>query len=384
MPTTQSIREEDVDSLKNMEACRITFLVNGSESSAMGIRARDLIARLPAHFHYDVVHRDGKRIQDIVRFWTVLWKTEPEAVYVFDMAVSGVTAAILYKLVTGTPFIVDTGDAITALARSMGRGPLGLGLTAALEELTLRIADHLVVRGRNHHHLLASRGLLKVTVIPDGVDLDQFKFTAKRDRIRTDLGIGEDLLIGTLGSSHWNERLQTCYGWEMLDVLDRLRDEPVQAIMIGGGDGIDRMKVRAHKLGLETRIHFVGYVPYDELPAYLCAFDIGLSKQTNDVVGQVRTTGKLPLYMACGRYVLSTCVGEAAHVLPDEMLIPFDGVNDPHFTDRLTERIRYLLNDQSNVESGKRNRERARMHFDYDLLGKRLVRVLDAVRSHGK
>lgn len=378
------MHRRDVFADRGLEVCNVLFLVNGSDSSAMGIRARDLTTRLPGRFRFDVVYRNGNRIQDVRSFLGALWRERPDIVYVFDMAVSGVVAAVLYKSMTGASIVIDTGDAITALARSIGRSPLGIGLTAALEKLSLRVADHLVVRGSNHHRILVNRGVTHVTVIPDGVDLDQFRYTTDRINIRDELGIGEDLLLGTLGSSHWNDRLQTCYGWEMLDVLDRLRDEPVQAIMIGGGDGIERMKTRAQKLGLESRIHFVGYVPYDDLPAYLSAFDIGLSKQTNDVVGQVRTTGKLPLYMACGRYVLSTCVGEAAHVLPNEMLVPFDGVHDPLFTDRLTKRVQHLLHDRSYVEQGHRNRERARMNFDYDLLAKRLVHVLDDVRSTGK
>jgi glycosyltransferase involved in cell wall biosynthesis len=102
------------------------------------------------------------------------------------------------------------------------------------------------------------------------------------------------------------------------------------------------------------------------------------------VVGQVRTTGKLPLYMACGRYVLATRVGEAAHVLPDEMLIPFEGTDDPTFIDQLTERVRGLLRDRGAVEKGRQNRDRARRLFDYDLLGKRLTRVLDTVLSRRK
>jgi hypothetical protein len=53
--------------------------------------------------------------------------------------------------------------------------------------------------------------------------------------------------------------------------------------------------------------------------------DICLSTQTNDVVGWVRTTGKLPLYLAAGRYVLASRVGEAARVLPEEMLV--DGMD---------------------------------------------------------
>ena len=354
----------------------VAFLVNASPGGAMAVRARSLAGRLADSFALTLTYRTGGRGRGVRDFLSALWRQRPRTVYVFDMSLAGVSAAALYKAATGTPVVIDTGDAITDLARSIGRGPVGVAATAALEWASLRLADHLIVRGRNHRALLAERGRTNVTVVPDGVDLNQFYLHPDRDPVRQRLGLNDDLVLGTLGSSHWNDRLQTCYGWEMLDVLDRLRAEPVQAVMIGGGDGIDRMKERARHLGLTDRIHFLGYVPYDELPSYLSAVDVGLSKQTNDRVGQVRTTGKLPLYMACGRYVLATRVGEAAHVLPDDMLIPFEGTHDPSYTDRLTERVRALVDDRRVLEKGRENRDRARQHFDYDDLAQRVETVL--------
>ena len=70
---------------------------------------------------------------------------------------------------------------------------------------------------------------------------------------------------------------------------------------------------------------FAGRVPYDVLPGRLRVFDICLSTQTNDVIGNVRTTGKSPLYLAAGRFVLASRVGEAARVLPSVMLVEFHG-----------------------------------------------------------
>jgi len=355
----------------------IAFLVNGSRSSAMGVRARSLADRLRSEFDIQVAYRSDGKIQSAWSFVRFLLRCRPRVIYVFDMAASGVTAALIYKSVTGAPVFVDTGDAIAALAQSIRRGPIGYAFTVALERTTLRFADHIVVRGTNHRRLLAEAGVRAVTVLPDGVDTRQFyPSEAGRNRVREALGINGELVIGTLGSSSWNDRLQSCYGWEMLDILDRLRDHPVRALMIGGGTGIDRMRARAEALGLSDRIHFLGYVPYDELPAYLSAIDVGLSKQTNDVVGQVRTTGKLPLYMACGRFVLATRVGEAAYVLPDEMLIPYEGTADPTYPDRLTARIRSLLDHPETLSMAGENRSRAAERFEYDVLTVRLAALL--------
>jgi glycosyltransferase involved in cell wall biosynthesis len=87
------------------------------------------------------------------------------------------------------------------------------------------------------------------------------------------------------------------------------------------------LKARCQELGIEGLVEFAGRVPYAELPGWLHRMDICLSMQTNDVVGWVRTTGKLPLYLAAGRFVLASRVGEAARVLPEEMLVDGEDTN---------------------------------------------------------
>lgn len=354
----------------------VAFLVNGGPNSAMGIRARSFATHLAHEFDVRLAYRSNGKVRSTIEFVQFVKAVSPAAVYVFDMAAAGVLAALAYKAVTGTPVIIDTGDVISALGTALGRGRIGAGLTVALEQLSLKGADHLVVRGTNHRRLLNEQGYENVTVVQDGVDLQQFRQTSAGNDVRSALGINGDLVLGTLGTSNWNEGQQTCYGWDMLDVLDRLRDYPVQALMIGNGSGIDRMRDRARALGLDNRIHFLGFVPYEELPSYLNAMDVCLSKQTNDLVGQVRTTGKLPLYMACARYILATRVGEAEYVLPDPMLIPFEGVNDPTYVDHLVDRLQALLLQRSELQLGRANRDRALKEFDYTILSRRLSRLL--------
>ena len=38
---------------------------------------------------------------------------------------------------------------------------------------------------------------------------------------------------------------------------------------------------------------------------HLSIMDVCISTQSNDLVGMVRTTGKLPLYLAYGKYVIA-------------------------------------------------------------------------------
>src|SRR5205814_9698643 len=120
-----------------------------------------------------------------------------------------------------------------------------------------------------------------------------------------------------------------------------------------------------------------GRRPMSELPSLINACDVCLSTQTNDVPGNVRTTGKLPLYLACGRYVLASRVGEAARVLPADMLVPYDGTVDRGYPARLAERIRELIGDRVRLRLGTAGVAIARNHFDYDRLATRVESVLD-------
>src|SRR4051812_34978196 len=94
---------------------KVVFLVNGAEGSAMGERASAFANRVTRQFETDVVFRAAGRGHAIAHMLRRLREIDPAVCVVFDMAASGVAAAGAHKLLTGTPFVVDTGDAIVEL-----------------------------------------------------------------------------------------------------------------------------------------------------------------------------------------------------------------------------------------------------------------------------
>lgn len=353
---------------------KVVFLVNGSEAGAIGIRARSFAERLADGSDIRIAYRSDSRVRAIGVFLRVLREVRPAVCYVFDMAYSGIVAATLYRAFHRCRVIVDTGDAVYQLAKSVGtRGRIGLALTWLLEEAGLRLADELVVRSNFHAELVSAKGY-RATVIPDGVDPEQFTPSIDAASLRRRFGLEGVLTIGVLGSVIWNQRWQMCYGWELVDVLRLLKDEPVKGVLVGDGDGIEHLRARCEEYGISDKLVFLGRVPYEELPAVLKVMDVCLSTQTDDIPGRVRTTGKLPLYLAAGRYVLATQVGQAALVLPPEMLVPYRGTKDPEYPARLAERIRRILRE-GGVDASS-NHKIAREHFSYDLLAQRLRPLL--------
>jgi glycosyltransferase involved in cell wall biosynthesis len=351
----------------------VVFLVNGDAGSAMGDRAQALADRLSEKFRAVLAYRTAGRAGAAGEFTAALHAARPDVVYVMDLAVAGVAAAAAWRLRHRVRVIVDTGDAITELARSAGRSRAGVAATALLEAAGMRLADHVVVRGTGHRDLLADHGR-SVTVIQDGVDLQRFHPVDPLPA-RAALGLSDELVIGVLGSCTWSSRLGIAYGWDLVEALGMLRELPVKGLLIGDGSGVAHLRDRARALGVDDRLVLAGRRPLDELPALLSACDVCLSTQTNDVVGNVRTTGKLPLYLACGRFVLATAVGEAARVLPEDMLLPYEGVVDLQHPGRLAARVREIKAG-SVSHSAERSVAIARRHFDYDVLAARLETML--------
>src|SRR2546423_2512936 len=364
-------------------ATTVAFVVNGVRESAMGHRARALGARLRGRYRVRVAYREGNKVAALLRFFTFLRRARPRAVYVFDMAYSGVLAAWAYRALTGVPFVVETGDAIYELMRSTGnRGPLGLWLTRRFEQFSLRAADRVVVRGQTHRQGLAAQGV-NAEGIQDGVDTREFT-PLPVNGLRKEHSLEVVLTVGLIGSTVWSEKLGMCYGWELVELLRLLRSAPVKGVVIGGGTGLPRLKARCREYGIEDRVLFLGHVPYAQLPRYLNLIDVCLSTQTNDTVGQVRTTGKLPLYLAAGRYVLASDVGEASRVLGREMLVPYEGVKDEQYPQRLASRIEAILARPELLARGAEGVTLAKKYFDYSLLAERVGALIDAVLAAHK
>jgi glycosyltransferase involved in cell wall biosynthesis len=186
-------------------------------------------------------------------------------------------------------------------------------------------------------------------------------------------------VIGLIGSPVWVPARHTCYGWELVELIRLLKDQlarPIRGVLIGDGSGVPILEQRCQEYGILDLMDFAGRIPYGDLPAQLRRMDVCLSTQTNDVIGQVRTTGKLPLYLAAGRFILASRVGEAARVLPPEMLVDFAGESDPDYPAKLAERIVQLV-AQGNVFTLRPECVAlAEAHFRYDLLAGRLHDVL--------
>ncbi|HEY9667890.1 MAG TPA: glycosyltransferase [Coleofasciculaceae cyanobacterium] len=359
-----------------MSKLKLMLFVNGSEASAAGIRAKMFAERLPSEWDIRFNYRPTSKWKGILPFIQSALHFKPDVIYVMDTAYTGVLAGNAAKRLLGCKLVTDTGDVAFELAKSSGTySAKQLALINWIEQMALKNSDCMVVRGSYHKSLLESQGVPKVVFIPDGVDTDAVK-PVDATALRKELGLDDSLVVGVVGTMIWSEKHQMCYGWDVVEALGLLKDAPVKALLVGDGDGRPILERRAEELGVCDRIVFTGQIPYDDLSRYLCAMDVCVSTQSNDRVGMVRTTGKLPLYLAYGKYVAATDVGEAQRVLPGiGCLLPYEGVRDDNHPTRLAAHLRKLLTESEPWQKPEKARQVAKDNFDYTMLAQRVENV---------
>lgn len=344
---------------------RLGIVVN-----APGIQERRALALAPYladWFEVDLLVRPSvQSARRAIRGW--------DAVYVIDPGAAGFPAGALGKGLRRAT-VVEVGDPQRELFAAQGRRGLVQLAGRTIDAAVARYADGVVVRGERLAHTL------KVSVpwvtVPDGVDLEQFTVTAEGGVLREKLTIPPDtLVVGVVGNIHWSAERSFAYGLDVIDAIAPLSRRKVHALIVGDGSGLAHLRQRAASHGL-ANVHFVGRVPHEAVPACIAAMDVCVSTQSRDVIGEGRTTAKLPEYLACDRFVISTAVGSAAEMLSPEMLLDTDlGQWDEHVV-ALRARIAELVPRQRMLRAGAGTRGLAVEHFAYPVLARRLGQFLD-------
>jgi glycosyltransferase involved in cell wall biosynthesis len=213
-----------------------------------------------------------------------------------------------------------------------------------------------------------------VSLVPDGVDGERFRplDSATVSALRAELGVDGLLVVGVMGTLTFSERLRWGYGVELLQVLAALPTLPVAGLVVGDGRA-QHSRVNGCRTG-RSRPRAFGHIGRG-FPRYINVMDVCLSTQTNDAIGRGRTTAKLPLYLACGRFVLASRVGEAATVLPDDMLVDYAEGFDTTYPRRLADRIARLVADRQLLAGAAVSRRIAQSRYDYRVLVPQVARV---------
>lgn len=329
-------------------------------------------------FDIAFVERGPNPISTAASFIAAIVRHRPAILWVIGSGFASVFATVAGKLVPATTVVFFHNDFTYLHMRDVAThdvSRLRLLAERIQEGVPLHLADVIVTMSDYHESYLRQKGLYQPFLrIPHGVDINQFHPT-KNEEVRTELGIDDQLAVGIIATFNWSDVHDIGYGWSLVEALQHLDDEPVIAAFIGGGPGVDRLQERAEELGVTDSVVFTGRVPHYRVPAIAAALDVGILVLTNHPADMMKPTMKLPEYLASGMYVVADDHGVASTLLDEEAasLLPYEGLRDEAFPERLADELRHLVEEPARLERGARHsREVAESHFAYEHLQERV------------
>ena len=157
----------------------------------------------------------------------------------------------------------------------------------------------------------------RITVVPYGVDTEQFKPNQRaRTESRARLGIEDDVpLLVAFG------RLVEKKGFAyLIDAAAALKREypALRVVIAGEGDLEGALRERAGSAGVADRVQLIGVIPQHAVPALLAAADVAVAPSIHDEAGNVDGLPNAVMeIMASGTPLVATRAGGIAAVATD-------------------------------------------------------------------
>ena len=148
-------------------------------------------------------------------------------------------------------------------------------------------------------------------ILPAGVDTEFYHpgapTSALQDKLRDQ---SEQVLLGFLGRIVEEKGLMT-----LLHGLKLIQDLPWKLVLVGNGAYENEVDKIAQQLNLADRIQRLGYIPHEQAPQYLAAFDILMLPSETRPNWKEQFGRVIIEALACGTPVLGSDSGEIPHLI---------------------------------------------------------------------
>ncbi|MEB3196889.1 MAG: glycosyltransferase family 4 protein [Candidatus Sericytochromatia bacterium] len=284
-----------------------------------------------------------------------------------------VLAAWLISRVKGVPFVFEVRDLWPGIFKALGvlRDGPALRALEALERWLYHQADHVVTVTQSFAADLRARGVPahKLSVITNGVDLDQFAPAPRHAARREAWGVANRFVVLYLGTHGISQGLET-----HLAAARLLQDDPeVAFVFVGEGARKQALMAEAAEL---PNVQFHPAVPKAEVPACYHAADVCLVPLRDlDAFGQF-IPSKLFELLGCARPIIASLTGEPAALLEASGAAT---VVPPGDVAALVAAIRQLKQDPAREVRAQQGRAFVAQHYDRRVLATRYLDLLEGL-----
>jgi len=211
------------------------------------------------------------------------------------------------------PFVLEVNAPLVYEQQRYRGGMTCPWLARKIERLVWRGADLVIAVSEALSSHLTEAGVSSalVRVLPNGVDARWFMADAASFLPRKHLNLENCFVIGFVGS------FKPWHGADFLlaafEDFHRLAPSS-HLLLIGDGPLKSNLQDRARQAGLEKAVTFTGVVAHEDIPRYLATMDVAVAPYP--AIGNFYYSPlKLFEYMAAGRAVVASRVGQVAQVI---------------------------------------------------------------------
>lgn len=317
---------------------------------------------------YYFIDRSRSKLESAKDIQKVLKSEAWDLVYQEGTGIASGANLILASLLKKQPYVVSSGDPIAGFFRTT-KGDLIGNLFEIYEHLLYRFSAGFIGWTPYLTGVAMRMGAPKAVTVEGAVASDVFYpySPEKRCAVRQKLGIPEDHLVcGVVGSLIWVPPQSYCYGYELVEILQRVKRKDISFLVVGDGDGKERME-KVIPAELRDRIVFTGRLPESEVVDAMNAMDIGFVTLFGEM-GKYRLTTKLPEYLGCGVPVaMNPTAAFYDYAAQGGWALPEGHPSDVEFLDRCAVWLDRL--DWQEVNAKKVAAvEVAAKHFDYKVI----------------
>ena len=287
---------------------------------------RKIIDKIFVPFRGAIKAQSLNRKNNYYCLWSVMASFASGAGYIFN----------ILRLITGRkkiPMILtlQEGDSESHLKyRWAGLISLSWRLALANTDILTGISNFLLNRAKKY-------GYKKDTVlVPNGVDLEIFLKNIsdeEKNKIKKTFGKNEgDIFLVTTSRLSYKNAVD--------DIIRSLSFLPksISLIVIGKGEEGPKLQKLANDLGVSSRVKFLGYVDYSEIPKYFSICDIFVRPSRSEGFGNSFIEA-----MAAGLPVIATPVGGIPDFLDDKVTGVYCSPDNPQ---SIANSVNLILSDK--------------------------------------
>lgn len=282
--------------------------------------AQQLLGQKAGQIIYFAPDHHSPRSQELVSWWRlppILDKLEPQTFDLhvnYNSLVAGLRVA-RYLNNYRIPTMYDLADDLPAMVRSSPHlsgwlkplAPLAEAVATYAVAENCRVAQRITVTTASLGETFHIPGN-KMVVLPNGVDLDRFAGQSQK-KARARWQIAPDaFVLGYVGVlREWTD---------FTPLFAALKHLPKQTVLlIAGGEGNSNMlKQQADRAGVGSLVRLLGPIPYQSVPEFVAALDVGLLPFRRSPITRHALPLKVFEYLAGRRPVITSPIGEVERI----------------------------------------------------------------------